>query len=287
VIARTPLPAAPSDRFRRRPVLEAAGEWFRRVPFGAGVRDRLKGAYHSVLMMQTGGRGLACRLPHGEVIHALPRHRHLSWNPAEYEAFRAAVRPGAVALDIGANVGAYSLLLGQWVGPAGRVFAFEPAPEIFDGLRRHVALNDLSAVVTPIAAAAGARTATSRLIVAGTVGESRLASARDRDAATVEVALTTIDRFCSERALLPDFIKVDVEGFELDVLRGARETIRRAGPGLALFVEMHPSVWPLVGVSREEILAELESQSLEIVPLAEVPDVWAIEGMCVRLARRC
>ena len=79
-------------------------------------------------MLQTGGRGLSCTLPGGERIRALPEHRYLSWNPQEYAAFKRAVSPGMVALDIGANVGAYSMLLGQWVGPAGRVFAFEPAP---------------------------------------------------------------------------------------------------------------------------------------------------------------
>ena len=94
-------------------------------------------------MLQTGGRGLSCTLPGGERIRALPEHRYLSWNPQEYAAFKRAVSPGMVALDVGANVGAYSMLLGQWVGPTGRVFAFEPAPQAFSGLVRHIHLNDL------------------------------------------------------------------------------------------------------------------------------------------------
>ena len=256
------------------------------LPAGA-VRDRLKDFYYAAMMMQTGGRGIRSMLPHGEIVRVLPRHRHLSWNPAEYEAFRGAVQPGATALDIGANVGAYSLLLGQWVGTKGRVFAFEPAPAIFDGLSRHIVLNGLSSIVMPVASAVGSCvTTTASLVLAGTHGESHLASAHDAAAPSVHVALTTVDRFCEEQRIAPSFIKVDVEGFELSVLRGARETIARAGRDLALFVEMHPSVWPLIGTSREDILRELDVQRLDIEPLAPTQDVWAVEGLCVRLTRR-
>lgn len=285
-VDRKPLPTAPSDQYRERPFVEIAGERFRGMPMAAGVRDRLKRVYYSALMLQSGGRGLPCRLPHGEIVRALPKHRHMSWNPDEYEAFREAVEPGTTALDIGANVGAYSLLLGQWAGASGHVFAFEPAPDIFSGLSRHIQMNGLTGVVTPVAAAVGDRVGRATLVVAGTHGESRLASGGEDAAATVQVPLTTVDAFCAERALTPRFMKVDVEGFELAVLRGARETIRRAGASLALFVEMHPSVWPGLGTSRAEILEELDAQHLAIVPLVPAADIWSIEGQSVRLRPR-
>jgi FkbM family methyltransferase len=305
VITREPLPTAPSAQFRRRPFLEVAGERFRDAPVAPVIREWLRRAYHAALMLQTGGRGLPCTLPHGEVVRALPKYRYLSWNPAEYRAFRDALerikaaktetKPGgATALDVGANVGAYSILLGQWAGPSGKVFAFEPAPAPFEGLARHIALNGLASTVEPIRSAVGAEVATGKLLVAGTGGESRLASidpeppgTRGPDGgATIDVPVTTIDAFCAERGLSPDFIKVDVEGFELSVLQGARDTIRRRGRDLALFVEMHPSVWPVLGLSRDDILAELAAQSLSLVPLQPTDDVWAVEGVCVRLQSR-
>ena len=215
----------------------------------------------------------------------LPAHRYMSWNPVEYAAFRAAARPGGTALDIGSNVGAYALLLGQWLGPLGRVFAFEPGPVIFDGLSGHIHLNGLASIVRPVMAAVGDHEATARLIVSGTAGESRLAGAADAGLDSISTPMTTIDRFCECERIDPDFIKIDVEGWELAVLRGARETVRRR-PDMALFVEMHPSLWPLLGVTRDDILAELETQHLVVEPLEPSSDIWAVEGLCVRLRRR-
>jgi len=183
------------------------------------------------------------------------------------------------ALDIGANVGAYALLIGQWVGSGGAVFAFEPAPDAHDGLQRHIHLNALDAIVTPVRAAAGAASSTSRLVVGTTAGESRLVTLATDDAATtVDVPVTTIDDFCAREHLTPDFIKIDVEGAELDVLRGARETIRRTRGRLSLFVEIHPSIWRTSGVTLDDVRAELDAQQLDAVPLAPTGDPGRSKG---------
>jgi FkbM family methyltransferase len=279
----TRLPVAASNRFRTPRSIERIGERFRALPFGSGTRQWLRHAYHTTLMLQTRGRGLRAQLPGGEVIRILPEHRYLSWNPDEYEAFRAASQPGMVALDVGANVGAYSMLLGAWARPAGAVFAFEPAPQTHAALVRHIQLNRLEAIVRPIAAAIAESPSTAPLILARTTGESHLATAADADGAAVVVDVTSIDAFCAREGIAPDFIKIDVEGSELAALRGARHTIHARRGSLALFVEMHPSRWGKLGISRSDVLAELRTQQLEAVPLAPVGDMWATEGRCLRL----
>lgn len=286
MIVRQPLDAAASDHFRRRPMIETIGERFRAVDMAPELRVRLKRLYHSVLMAQTLGRGLPCRLPGGEVVRALPEHRYLSWNPAEYQAFRRTVHVGGVALDIGANVGAYALALGRWVGASGTVFAFEPAPAAYEGLSRHVRLNGLQGVVHPVQAAVADRPGQATLILSGTSGESRLACSGERDASLLTVRTITVDEFCAAERIAPDFIKIDVEGWELAALRGARHTIRDRGHSLALFVEMHPSIWPALGTTRQHIVAEIAAQGLEIVPLTPTADPWSVEGVCVRLMHR-
>jgi FkbM family methyltransferase len=272
-----------AGHFRQPGLVERLGRALSAIPMNATVRARLKRWYLAALTAQSGGKGLTATLRGGESIRVLPEHAHLGWNPDEYLAFRGAVRPGMTALDVGANAGAYALLLGQWVGPHGAVYAFEPAPDPFEGLVRHLALNGLDKVVHAERMAVGGSTTTAHLLVSSDPGESRLASASESSSATVDVPVTTVDDFCAARRLMPSFIKVDVEGAELEVLRGARETIRRCRSDLALFVELHPRVWPALGISRTDIAGELARQSLEAVSLLPGQDPWSVEGLCVRL----
>jgi FkbM family methyltransferase len=305
MMATTPVVAGGANRFRRRGVIERLAGWGARWTVNPAIRRHLKRWYHYALTLQSRGAGLPRVLPGGEVIRVLPQYEYLGWNPDEYRAFREAVRPGMVALDVGANVGAYSTLLGRWVGASGAVFAFEPAPGVFDGLVRHIEINGLTGIVRPIAAAVGGLSTTAPFLVADSAGESRLAG--DSESAspqprtfspqppasclqppasgvrTISVPVTTIDEFCARERLAPDFIKIDVEGAELSALRGARETIRARRGHLALFVEMHPSIWPALGFGREDLVAELRAQSLEAQPLIPVADIWALEGICLRL----
>src|SRR5207237_8749490 len=131
--------------------------------------------------------------------------------------FKQALRPGAVALDIGANVGCYSLLFGQWVGPAGRVFAFEPSPESFAGLCRHIALNRLAGAVAPVQAAVSDASGDVQLLNDGFQGTNRLLFPGEPAGARCmfSAPAVTVDDFCEREKILPDLIKVDVEGFEL------------------------------------------------------------------------
>ncbi|MFL5383115.1 MAG: FkbM family methyltransferase [Longimicrobiaceae bacterium] len=273
---------ARSEAYRRRSGLERLGAALGGALGEGPLRRALRAAYRSALHLAGGGRGIAATLPGGETVRLLSEYRFVTWNPAEYHAFRAAARPGTVALDVGANVGAYTLLLGRWVRPGGRVYALEPASHAFRGLERHLRLNGLDDVVVPVRAAAAASTGRARLAVDGVSGGNRLADAPAGEA----VDTVTLDDFCAREGVRPSFIKVDVEGAELDVLRGARETIAAAGAELALFVEMHPTLWRAMGIGVDEVRAELALQGLRAEPLRPVADPWALEGECLRLVRR-
>jgi FkbM family methyltransferase len=246
------------------------------------ARHALRGLYNGVLARTAGD--FVCTLPGGERLRVLPQHRNITWNPEEYAAFRAAVRPGDCVLDVGANLGAYSLLFGLWAGDTGRVFAFEPAPVPHAGLTAHVVLNGLTGRVTPLQQAVTSADGTADFIADGMDGANRLTTTGAAGgSALARVTTTTLDSFCRAAGLRPDVIKIDAEGAELDVLRGGRATIRAAGAGLRLFVEMHPHLWPAFGTSRAEIEAELAHQGLTPERLDGLADIWSIEGVCLRL----
>ena len=274
------IDTAEGHAYRRRTPLEAVGAAVARLLPQGAARRGLRSLYHAAL----GGRGgIAATLPGGETVRVLPEYRFIGWNPVEYAAFRAAARPGGVALDVGANVGAYALLMGGWMRPGGRVYAFEPSAQAFAGLQAHVGLNGLAGVVRPVRAAVSDREGRAALAAEGHHGTSRLAADGERGTETVETV--TIDQFCAREQIVPTLIKIDVEGWELEALRGARETIARGGDGLAVFVEMHPTAWRERGLGAGDVRAELVRQRLRAVPLREVADPWALEGECLRLER--
>jgi FkbM family methyltransferase len=266
-------------RFRRRAFLESVAQVFPKGPGFDGLRRRLRGTYEQMLSSDS----MTSVLPGGEVIRIAAPYRHVTWNAQEYEAFRAAIRPGDTVIDAGANVGCYALLFGRWVGDTGRVYAFEPDPRAFEGLTRHLALNGLDAIVTPINAAVCYVTCEhAPFALAASSGISRLAGSPS-DAPTIAVQTTSIDDFCRQRGITPRVIKIDVEGAELDVLRGARATIAQA-KDLQLFVEMHSSLWPTMKISAHDLQQECAAQNLTAERLDGVKgDAWSLEGVAIRL----
>jgi FkbM family methyltransferase len=187
-------------------------------------------------------------------------------------------------LDVGANVGAYTLLFATWVGDNGRVFAVEPAPDASEGLRTHVLMNGFDDRVTIVEAAASATVGSAPFALHPSGGASSLALESVDSGTRILVATETIDNICKAHTLLPAVIKIDVEGAELDVLKGARNTLTL--PGLHVFVELHPTAWSAAGLSRADLEQELRAQGFVVEPLDPAYDPWTTEGVCVRLRRR-
>jgi FkbM family methyltransferase len=271
-----------ASRFRSGSWLERGVDRWRRGRSSAAP-PALRRAFEALLDLLPGDH-LVSVMPEGERVRLSARYRHLTWNPDEYAAFRAAVRPGVTVLDVGANVGAYTLMFAMWTGERGRVFAFEPAPGARAGLEAHVALNRLKDRVTVVGAAVSGTVGQAPFAIHPSGGASSLALASLDDVSRIDVPTETIDNFCKTHGLLPAVIKIDVEGAELDVLKGARNTL--ALPGMHAFVEFHPAAWARIGITRTDVEQELSEQGLFAEPLDRAGDLWNTEGVCVRL-RRC
>jgi FkbM family methyltransferase len=245
-------------------------------------------AYDWLLERLGGGRGLPwsvndvpCRIA-PRLRARLPRE----YEPGVARFLASRVRPGDVCLDVGANVGAYVLQLAHWSRPDGKVIAFEPSPAAAKLLAHHVRINGLADRVAIVRAAVGAEPGTAVMHVAGADGRGRLGVANPELAGRTDatsVPLTTIDEYCTTHSLRPQWILIDIEGFEIAALRGARHTLA-AEPPPAVVVELHPSAWALSGTSRGAAEVLFRELGLTPVPLTASGDPLATHGI-VHLAR--
>jgi FkbM family methyltransferase len=154
----------------------------------------------------------------------------------EVRLSRALIRPGDTVVDVGAHVGLWVMGAALRAGREAKVHAFEPAAENFAGLLANVKRNGLDFVHCHLSAC-GADAGHTRIYTASN-GNSGMASLAASDGVDVpqETPVTTLDRFCAEASLGPiDFLKVDVEGAEALVFRGARRVLSSAQAPVVLF----------------------------------------------------
>jgi FkbM family methyltransferase len=167
-----------------------------------------------------------------------------SFERAEIEVARSFASAGTTAVDVGANVGIFTVPLALAVGTHGRVIAVEPSPENVAQLDRNIRLNDLANVeVHPIALAAEPGDVALRL-GADPAFHSTSTVVRSRDAAAATlVRADTLDRIWRD-AGSPEvsFLKIDTEGAELDVLRGARGLLEACRMPILLEAKEHERV---------------------------------------------
>ncbi len=144
---------------------------------------------------------------------------------------RALVRPGDTAVDVGANFGWYSMLLAKAVGPAGQVFSFEPNAAIYPTFLRNIELNGYGEriVARPYGIGAVSGTAT---LVAGTkelaIGYVKAGAADAGGNAGATIEIKALDDLLQDKIGQIAYIKIDVEGFEPQVMRGAEKIFTSA-----------------------------------------------------------
>ena len=160
-------------------------------------------------------------------------------------------------------------MMARWGGEATRVLAFEPTPSTLPFLRRHVALNGMDQRIEVINCALGSELGFVELHEHSDPYRNAIGASDPNGVAsgTSRVKLTTIDEECRARGFAPTLLRMDVQGFEYDVLRGARETIRNGKGRLRIVLEVHPQLWPLQGIDEQKFDALLEELALRPVPL--------------------
>lgn len=178
------------------------------------------------------------------------------------------VKKGDIVIDAGAHFGFFSYYALK--KGAEKVFAFEPNPYVFRILRKHVKLWKAENVILPIRKALYNKSAEMELFIESSKvgGVATLLKERDRTVLNkfkydevVKVDATTIDEFVeSNKIERVDFIKLDVEGSEKEVLEGAKETIRKFKPKLAIsaYHRFATVIDELTGREKQILLEHLE-----------------------------
>lgn len=135
-------------------------------------------------------------------------------------------------LDIGANIGWYSLRLAKKI-PGLRVFSFEPAPATYGYLTKNLALNNIE-TITPVQVALSEKETTQKLFFSQKMAvNASLANINPiSDTVAIEVNVSTIDTFVKERKISVDFIKCDVEGAEFLALKGGSKMLGEQRPAI-------------------------------------------------------
>src|ERR1700723_2973790 len=244
-----------SVAIRHAPALERA-DW---------IWDRIRPAYDRVLAKVARGRGLE-RVINGTdrfQLSALSRGFIAEeYEPSVWSRVMREVRTGDHVAEVGASMGLYALAFAGRVGAGGHVTAFEPDPESVSALEANVGVKDWRDRVTVVRAAVGQCS-----------GQVRFASARGQESRietrpeacdhVITVPMVTLDdAFAGQRV---DVIKIDVEGFEQQVLQGARTILTEERRRLrAILVEVHPFAWAEAGTTSASFLSLLDEMGFRV-----------------------
>ncbi len=207
------------------------------------AEEAKRGAYMKAVALTN--KGLVIREIHGSKMYLNPKDGGLSTDlfidkSREIMAtneFQKILKPGMVIADAGANIGYYALMEAKAVGENGAVYAIEPVPENVELLKKNVTTNTYKNIEV-IKAAAGSKKGKAKFFVStkSNLG-SMVESANEKDIETeMEVDVLPLDTILKGKRS-PDFVRMDVEGYELEILKGMTQVLKKKK--LGLFIEVH------------------------------------------------
>jgi FkbM family methyltransferase len=182
------------------------------------------------------------------------------------DLFKEAVKAGTTVVDIGANIGYFSIIGAQRTGSEGRVYAFEPAPDNFRLLKKNVQLCG-AVNITCVQKAVASESKSTTLFKGSHPGQHSLhLQPYTKAVQPWTVECVTLDEFLGGQAV--GVIKMDIEGYEYFALQGMLRTIANSND-FTLFTELHPRILRSVGIDPLEFLARLFSLGLDVKMISE------------------
>jgi FkbM family methyltransferase len=189
------------------------------------------------------------------------------FEPYETTLIEAEIRPGDVVLDIGANIGYYTLIFARLVGERGRVYAFEPDPTNFRLLKKNVRANGYHNVIFVQKAVADKAGQLPLFLCPDNKGDHRLFDSHD-DRASINIDVTTLDEHFAEFQGEINFIKMDIQGSEARAVRGMEKLLRRF-PDVRIISEFWPAGLKRSGVDARAYLSDLDRLGFRLFRIDE------------------
>ncbi|MFQ5551835.1 MAG: FkbM family methyltransferase [Gemmatimonadales bacterium] len=206
----------------------------------------LRPLYELSLDVFTLGKGYRRIINGVEPLYIHPKHRGLvpeEYEPKVFHYLRDHISPGSVCVNVGAHVGIFTLCMAKWAGDSGRVVAYEPNPETVKILRSNVRRNRVSDRVQVVEKGVGSSSGVVTYHAAGAAGYGRIGSPNPESSEehrAIEIHITTLDESLGATEI--DWLLIDAEGFEWQILRGGAEIIARS-PHIRIVFENHPHLW--------------------------------------------
>ncbi len=221
----------------------------------------------------------------GLTIYVNPEDRYLTaaalrfgYEPVLTKVFLENVHEGDTVIDIGANIGYYSMLAAKKVGPRGRVIAFEPDPQAFSILKRNMEVNGFTNIVAEQKAVSNARGTLKLYIAPQNLGDHRIFPSEE-SRQEIAVQAVALDQYLPAAGAV-HFIKVDTQGAESVIFEGMQRTLRRH-KNVRLAAEFWPYGLELAGSSGSRLLNQIHALGFRMQDVDEfaktVRDVSAPE----------
>ena len=219
----------------------------------------LRGPYLAVIR-RFGASGIPVRVG-GTTMRLHPDFATQNWETVEfasYKAFGEMLREGDVVYDIGAHLGTYSLVALDRIGPNGRVVAYEPHEFTRRHLEQHLAWNGGTGRTSIRTQCCGREPGEATFFFAPERAEGMNGLVPVDGFSKRVVQVSTVDAEVAQLGLVPGVIKIDVEGAEWDVLKGAERTLAQFHPRLSL--SLHPAALAKLGARPDDVLGWLEAR---------------------------
>ena len=198
------------------------------------------------------------------------------WEEWTESALRTLVKPGMTVMEAGANVGYFTLVTARAAGVKGSVHTFECDPDLATLARDNVEINGLHRIARVIEKALGEKAGrvtfyrTDRHRGGGSIvaGLEQIPHNPTDQRTALDVEITTIDDYCAANSLAPDLLKLDAEGAEPAILRGARKLLA-SSRALTIVMEFFPRFVRDAGDDPAAVLKSLQEQRFELNAIDE------------------